>query len=355
MSRFLLSALLCLIATAEIHAMPSGLYLDVIASRYSVAEKKIEDAYKNPDEMSGSDLAVMCHIYFKLKRYGKLAKCTDRLEARIKAGEVRHSDFLVLASSTTPLPDTLRAGAAFELGDPTQALMLARKAYPLITEEGTLGIFSPASYKIELLQIMGIAATLTGRRAEAEKYMALLETVDVPHGHGQQWKNLKDVALIKLSLALGQHEKALEYLSKGERNTMSRMLGDALLLGGDSMSTAYDLPKFLMQGKALIETGKFDEAKKAISAMLNHKRVAEYPDLLWVALEIRGRLAEKERDGGGAIDFYRKAVDIIEQQRSTINTEASKIGFVGDKQAVYGRLIAVLIEQGRANEAFDYV
>jgi CHAT domain-containing protein len=48
-------------------------------------------------------------------------------------------------------------------------------------------------------------------------------------------------------------------------------------------------------------------------------------------------------------------VDVVELQRSSVTTEASKIGFVGDKQILYARLIAVLIGQGRTAEAFDYL
>jgi CHAT domain-containing protein/predicted negative regulator of RcsB-dependent stress response len=355
MKRLLVLPLLFLLGIAEVQALPYGLYLDLGSSRFSSAEKKIEDILKNPDEASGSDLSIACYIYSKLKHYGKLAQCTDRLEARIKAGETRHSDFMIMSSPTPPLPDTLRAMAAFELGDPTHALALARKAYAMVTDEGAAGIFSPVSYKIELFQIMSISAVLTGQRDEAEKYLALLEAVDVPYMGGQQWSNLKDVDLAKINLALGRNEKALKYLRKGEHYTFARVVTDALMMGGDSLSTYYDLPKFLMLGKALMETGQLDEAKKALDTVLNHKRAAEYPDVLWVAFEERGRLAEKEGDSSGAIGYYSKAIDIIEQERSSINTEAAKIGFAGDKQSTYGRIIALLFAADRHGEAFDYV
>ncbi len=46
---------------------------------------------------------------------------------------------------------------------------------------------------------------------------------------------------------------------------------------------------------------------------------------------------------------------MIESQRSTINTETNKIGFVGDKQEAYRRLIASLHASGQYEAAFDYV
>src|SRR6185503_1822229 len=46
---------------------------------------------------------------------------------------------------------------------------------------------------------------------------------------------------------------------------------------------------------------------------------------------------------------------IIERQRASINTEANKIGFVGDKQQPYARLVVALVAQGHGDEAFDFV
>jgi tetratricopeptide (TPR) repeat protein len=75
----------------------------------------------------------------------------------------------------------------------------------------------------------------------------------------------------------------------------------------------------------------------------------------WIILFDRGRIAEKEGNIREAIRFYEKAVDVIEQQRSTINVEAGKIGFVGDKQAVYHSLIAALYADRHYTKAFEYV
>ena len=69
----------------------------------------------------------------------------------------------------------------------------------------------------------------------------------------------------------------------------------------------------------------------------------------------RGRIAEKEGQRAQAIDLYRKAVEVVEGQRATLNTEASKIGFVGDKQAVYQHLVTALLADGQNVVAFEYV
>jgi CHAT domain-containing protein len=89
--------------------------------------------------------------------------------------------------------------------------------------------------------------------------------------------------------------------------------------------------------------------------MLSDPATSENGDLYWMVLYDRGRIAEREGDVARAIEFYRRAIDVIEKQRSSLNTEASKIGFVGNKQAVYRDLVRALVAQGKAADAFGYV
>ncbi len=56
-----------------------------------------------------------------------------------------------------------------------------------------------------------------------------------------------------------------------------------------------------------------------------------------------------------AEEMLKKAIDVIEKQRSSINSEAGRIGFVGDKQTAYAELTALLLADGRYAEAFAYV
>ncbi len=53
--------------------------------------------------------------------------------------------------------------------------------------------------------------------------------------------------------------------------------------------------------------------------------------------------------------MLKKVIDVIEKQRSSINSEAGRIGFVGDKQTAYAELTELLLADGRYAEAFAYV
>jgi len=67
-----------------------------------------------------------------------------------------------------------------------------------------------------------------------------------------------------------------------------------------------------------------------------------------------GNIYREKGNSAAAIDLFKKSVDIIESQRSTINTETAKIGFAGDRQGVYYDLVAALVEAGQYGEAFEY-
>ncbi len=69
----------------------------------------------------------------------------------------------------------------------------------------------------------------------------------------------------------------------------------------------------------------------------------------------RAKIALAEGQRRVAEDMLKKAADVIEKQRSSINSEAGRIGFVGDKQTVYAELTALLINDGRYADAFAYV
>ena len=56
-----------------------------------------------------------------------------------------------------------------------------------------------------------------------------------------------------------------------------------------------------------------------------------------------------------ALRFYLQSIEVVEQQRRSISSDASKIGFVGDKQALYESVVDLLVRQGQPAKAFEYV
>ncbi len=117
-----------------------------------------------------------------------------------------------------------------------------------------------------------------------------------------------------------------------------------------------------------LHTGEYEKARAGYDAMINNhhragwggiQNLASYrtdlnnrPGLNYVVLHDRGKIAIHDGDQNAAAEYFRRAIQIIEAQRATIHTESSKIGYVGNKQAVYRDLAALLVDMGEYEEAF---
>lgn len=94
--------------------------------------------------------------------------------------------------------------------------------------------------------------------------------------------------------------------------------------------------------------------KPSYDRLLGFTTLPQSAAAYWVVLFDRGRIAEAEGDTAAAENYYRRAIDVLEQQRRRIPTDASKIGFVGNKSDAYFRLAMLLVRRGMAGEAFEY-
>ncbi len=334
------------------------------AGRYLDLRNYIERRLANGVEPTATPLAYLCVAYGKLKQYTQLFGCLARLDRRIEQSDTKIQPLNNLRynapGEARPLADTLRAEALLELGDYRRTMATGEKAYAAIPKSSFSYSppFPPVKLKLTILPTLVISAVQAGDPDRAKRFLAQLEAVDMPFGGSGIWTALKSNGLGRAYMALGSYDKAITELSSFRRSTLVGPLGD--LFGGwaakgDSWTTGYELSRRFMLGKAFVETGKIAEAKSALDEILAAPRIQDVGDLYWLALFERGRIAEIEKEHAKATELYRKAVEVVEQQRSSISTEASKIGFVGDKQALYARLVTVLIAQGQLAEAFDYV
>ena len=303
----------------------------------------------------------LCVAYSRLKRYTQLFKCVSDLEKKFSEGDRR----IVLSqcsgsSDGAPTPHLLRVGAYLELGKYDLAVMEAEKALvqaPQVTWTlSCLGI-DRLWYEIDALTYLGLAHAFNQDRARATIYLARLRQLDVGTMGSALSQGLKANGLAKIYLALGQHEQALAALKadrEGIKNAI-REFGSGVFGGGQDLFAYQNLPKDFMINRCLFETGKIAEAKTGYDKLLAIPQTKDNGDIYWLLLYDRGRIAEREGNRRQAIEFYRKAVEVVEAQRASINTEASKIGFVGDKQVVYQRLIATLFVEGQYAVAFEYI
>lgn len=322
------------------------------SANYGEVQKLVESEIKETGIANSAKLRALCDAYSALKRYDRLFECCDRLEANIRNGDKYGID-LDKTVAYDPLfgnapremyargtlvfwdvslwPFLLRAQAYLELGQYAKAIEEAKKAYvmaPLSNMQKTV--------QIRVLSVMGLAYALNGDREKALQAASRLEKEDLANPYLTVDKN---VGLARIYLGLKDFQRAL----------------DAIQREGKAVYTFQELPKDFMLNKCLMETGKVVEAKAGYDALLKVPQTRDNGEIYWMILFDRGRIAEKEGNLKNAVMFYRQAVDVIEQERASINTEASKIGFVGDKQSVYFRLVRCLCADGLYDFAFEYV
>jgi CHAT domain-containing protein len=353
-TRTAIAVALCLGTHATLsHAISGNEQVELAGTgRYEDLRLALEqDAAKGP--LKTRDLHALCFAYSKTKRYGKLFQCLDKMSANIAGGDLRTRLFGL--DDATPALHLMRAEAQLELGNYATAMDDAKKALAWYKEEGG---GDDADIELNGLSLLSIAATLGGNRADGEKYAQQLEDVSTFTLRGNGYVSVKAMALAKAHMALGNYQKTLDAIAQDRLFSvhafLDRLVSGAIISGKNNWAWQ-ELPRAFMMNRALHGVGKTAEAKAGYDQLLAIPQVKDNGEIYWIILFQRGRIAEAEGNAEQAIEFYRKAVDVIEQQRASINTESSKIGFVGDKQKVYEHLVDALYAKQRMAEAFEYI
>jgi len=338
-------------------------------SRYSEAEKLIETEVSGETNLKSGDLAELCFVYSKLKKYNKLFPCIDRLDRYIKSGNrtsgkwgfgagALPGNMAVPHQDLSPLPPIFRAEAYMELGDFKKAIELSKSAYRIAAELSAqrVSAFETGErlyrrYRIYSLGLLALSYALDGDRDTALKYVRELEKEPASFISGPAFVKDKLLSLSRVYVALKDYEKVL-----ANKDGLTDAFGKVsyAIIGSDYF-VHLDIPRTFVINKSLFETGKIQEAIKGYDDLLAKIETKSNGEIYWATLFDRGRISEQLGNGIEAIDYYKKAIDVIEGQRSTINTEAARIGFVGDKQEVYHQMISALYKENRFSEAFEYV
>jgi CHAT domain-containing protein len=339
-------------------------------ARWGEMVKYLEKKIENPEVASGWNLYCLCEAYANVKNYKKLFACLDYLERKIDKG-----DYKFMSYDFRPGPSLFRSEAFIDLGDYPKAISETQIAYDLsknISTADFLGLPDPANmvaYLIPSLGAMGVAHALNGESQQAKRCIDELEEIKDPGGWVRgsgivavgPHKKKKYINIAKIYMALGDYQMSLEAIKRARNrdDELEELLMPLLtldfLVGGGLKVYWSELPRQFLLGKLLLENGEVETAKKAFDNLLELPQITTNGEIYWMLLFDRGRIAEMEHDNKPAIELYTHAIEVIESQRSSINTEASKIGFVGNKQDVYDRLVTLLFAHERYEEAFQYV
>lgn len=324
-------------------------------------------------------LYYLCLAYTKLKRYDQLFPCLDQMERNIARGDKNIKDWdayekkagaggaavvklgMLMNLATTEIDATptlhlMRAEATVDLGHYDAAIDEGRKA---LAWRAPFGMeIAERTFHYYALGYIGVAYALKGDRARA------LETADRMDNISECWPPAfpipcqgteKYTGLAKIHVALGDFGKALEIIQRRNFDA-GGLFGSFGASDGEAFWWGWrQLPKQFLLNKCLFETGRAAEAKEGFDRLLKIPQTQDNGEIHWLILYDRGRIALKQGRRQEAIDFFRRAIEVIERHRATINTESSKIGFVGSKQSVYRDLISALVAERQHALAFEYV
>jgi CHAT domain-containing protein len=318
--------------------------------RFDELEKQLE-AQAAKGKLDTPDQHALCYAYSKTKRYAKLMACLDQLALNLQKGS-KHTRLFALEDAT-PALEIMRAEALVELGQYAAAITVATRAGEWLKNEDS----DDKDMVCNALAVLSMAHTLSGARDKGLEVARTLEQVKV--GAFSPYASDKAMALARVRMALGDYPGVIAAL-EGDRIFAINMFLDKFASGsfltGTNNWAWVELPRAFMMTKALMETGKLEQANAGFDRLLAVPQVKQNGEIYWLLLAERARLSVLNKDYPAALAMFSEAIDVVEEQRASINTEATKIGFVGDKQSLYAQAIssAMLLKQtGRAYEFME--
>lgn len=310
-----------------------------------------------------------------------------RSEGYVELGQLREArDAANTALKLIPSNPRDLAGVCKAFGG---VIPLGSQTLGLSCRNNPAGIdFDPATVRIRLLAELGLVNALLGDITEAERNIAELKKPVRASGV----RPYAEIARLQTTVplfALGRYEEVASIQDEIQRTSRYKQVSgrqavkanqsdyfDRSLSRGQNLwvnlltqlasavvAHLTDAQKFevgldgasnsYLYATSLARMGRLDEAKAVFDDMLANPEIQAMGSIYWSVAFERGQIALRQGQREDAIRLLRQSIDAIEKVRSSISFEASKIGFAGNKQAVYAMLVSVLAEAGDWAGAFE--
>lgn len=322
-------------------ALSKDIKLSSYAQKQQIHEiiNTLQPSLDEGDTLSSFQLYLLAASYSGIRNYSKALATADLLQMQIDKG-----DRTITGSDLTVYPQIIRGSVYLDQGEIRKALQEGHIAFKLLHEDGRDKGGFYKSQLINIYDITGVAHALSGNKKEAHDISQLLQNMSITGMNGPE----KYSALARIYMALKEYDHALTAI----KNPDARVTG---VITAFYDQTFQEIPNLYIFSKSLYETGNIKAAKEGYEQLLGHPQIEQIGGIYWLVLLDRGKIALAEGRKSVAEDMFKKAVEVIEKQRSSINSEAGRIGFVGDKQVVYAELTSLLLDDERYAEAFAYV
>lgn len=302
--------------------------------------KEFEPPDRDFSKMPFSELIYLCSAYGGIKNYHNLFPCVDAAQEKVNGGNC-HADFWDHSSA----PLRIKAVAYIELGQYAEAIKAGEASYQIILDKDLLKYD-----QVKTLEVLGMAYGLAGMNYKAEVVIKSIQAI-LNAGNIGSLEDDINIALARIYITLKRYQDTIDrlYYKFEETNTFVKAITGWDVFMGTKIQFEF------MKNKCFFEVGRLAEAKEGYDILLRYPYILNHGEVYWNILFDLGRIAKKEGKVKEAINYFTKAVEVVELQRASINTETSKIGFVGDKQALYHSLIQALYQKGSYETAFEYV
>jgi tetratricopeptide (TPR) repeat protein len=316
------------------------------SGRYDLIEKQVE-ALAKQGPLRTRDQHALCFAYSKLKRYERLLPCLDQLQALVAKGDRRTRIFGL--DDATPSIHLMRAEALTDLGQYAEARKQANDALVWLRKENS----GDDDMVVGAYAAVALAVALQGDTTTARQTVDLLKSYNVR----SDYKRAKAMALARAQMAIGAWADVIVTLESTDAAFRFDMMLDNLLSGaaftGRNNWVWTELPRAFMLHKAQLEVGRVDPARAGLDKLLATPELTVNAEIYWQVLYERGRVAERDGQTEKALEYFRKARDLVEGQRRSIRTETSKIGFASDKQAVYQGIVRTALKLGNKAQVIE--
>ena len=316
------------------------------SGRYDLIEKQVE-ALAKQGPLRARDQHALCFAYSKLKRYERLLPCLNQLEALVAKGDRRTRIFGL--DDATPSLHLMRAEALTDLGQYAEARRQANDALVWLRKENS----GDEDMVVGAYAAVAVAVALQGDATTARQTVELLKGYSVR----SDYKRAKAMALARAQMAIGAWADVIVTLESSDASFRFDMMLDNLLSGaaftGRNNWVWTELPRAFMLHKAQLEVGRLDPARAGFDKLLATPVLTVNAEIYWQVLYERGRIAERDGQTEKALEYFRRARDLVEGQRRSIRTETSKIGFASDKQAVYQGMVRTALKLGNKAQVLE--
>lgn len=159
----------------------------------------------------------------------------------------------------------------------------------------------------------------------------------------------------KRGLAYDYRNIATIYLDRGVLGQARKNIVKALRWSQEIGDQRNEVQSLLVLSSVELAEGKLDSAKVRLQSVTQNAAELFMPDIGWRAYKKMAEIEQLQKNTIEAISHYNEAIRVIENMRSKIKVEEYASGFIDDKLDVYGALVSVLVESGKAEEALQVV